>query len=438
MTAVGTETPGTGGEPSTRPPGTHRATARAGRRRRLPIVTGLIALLAAGTLVAVPKVIGRDAGQVCGDDALQAEAVAGLANFAGWLQRNEAAGFVGEVGWPSGVDGARWNVLADKWYDAADRIGMPVMAWAAARWPSSYPMAVYRSQGGSTLDSAGPQAEVVERHGGDEQRPRGVDLAGGSFGTGEGYPGFSSTRGGRYGYDYSYENAASYTFLADRGVRLVRLALSWERLQPVLRRPLDPAEVERVRRALDNAARAGLRVVLDLHGYGAYLAGTADGRRRLVLGSAQLPGSALADFWSRLTPAVAAEPALAALDLLNEPLTLSARGPAGARLWERISQLAVDAVRRTGSGVPVVVSGYGQTGPARWGDLHPRAWIRDRAGRVLYDAHVYFDSDGSGHYAARYDDELRRAAAAAPPPCHQLPDLAGTGPAPLSDTGRQR
>ena len=435
MTAVRAAPPESAGRPTAGSSGTHRTAGPAGRRR-LPVIVGVALLIAASTAVVGPRLAHRDSGLVCGSDALQSEAVAGLANFAGWLQRNSAAGFVGEVGWPSGMDGARWNALADRWYDAADRVGLPVVAWAAARWPSTYPMAVYRSRSGSTLDSAGAQASVVERHGGDDRRPRGVDVAGGSFGSGEEQAGFSSVRAGRYGYDYSYENAASYAFLAQRGVRLVRLALTWERLQPVPGEALDGAEVDRVRRALDNAGRAGLRVVLDLHGYGTYLAGDSAGRHRLVLGSGRLPGDALADFWRRLAPEVAAEPALAGLDLLNEPLTLSDRGEAGARLWERISQQAVDAIRGAGTTVPLVVSGYGQTAPARWGDLHPRAWIRDPAGRIAYDAHVYFDSDGSGHYASGYDDELRRAQAAAPPACQRLPDLAAAGPAPFADLGR--
>jgi hypothetical protein len=433
MTAVRTRVAGADRRTSTRPTPAHRPPPVPARRRwTVPLVAGAsAALLALGVAVA-PRLVNLHPGRVCGDDALQAESVAGLANFAGWLQRSGAQGFIGEVGWPSGVDSGRWNALAETWYDAADRMGLPVTAWAAARWPASYPMAVYRSRGGSTLDSAGPQAAVVERHRGDARTARGVALAGGSFGAGEAHPDFSSTQRGRYGYDYSYENAASYRYLAEHGVRLVRLALSWERLQPVPQRPLDPAELQRLHVALDNAARAGIRVVLDLHGYGSYLAGGPAGRRRLLLGSAELPPTALADFWHRLAPAVAAEPALAAFDLLNEPLTLAQRGAAGARQWERTSQQAVDAIRASGATATVLVSGYGQTAPARWGELHPRAWIQDPVGRVAYDAHVYFDSDGSGHYAAGYGAELQRAQAGSPAPCHQLPDLAAAGPALLS------
>ena len=36
-----------------------------------------------------------------------------------------------------------------------------------------------------------------------------------------------------------------------------------------------------------------------------------------------------------------------------------------------------------------------------------QAWIEDRAGRVLYEAHCYFDADATGKYRRSYADELR-------------------------------
>src|SRR5262245_28649226 len=94
------------------------------------------------------------ASRLCTADPVQAKAVAGLANFARWLRRHDASGFIGEVGWPSTRDGAQWNALAETWYTAADRIGLPVTAWAAGPWPADYPMAVYRPGAGpSTAQS---------------------------------------------------------------------------------------------------------------------------------------------------------------------------------------------------------------------------------------------------------------------------------------------
>jgi hypothetical protein len=363
---------------------------------------------------------------VCTQDALQAKAVGGLANFAGWLSRNRTTGFVGEVGWPSTRDSPQWNALADTWFTAADRIGLPVTAWAAGPWPADYPMAVYRSgdvaADGSANGADGgavpgpvvePQAAVVERHPTTARYLRGVVLAGGSFAAGDTDAGFGSGNPGRYGEDYGYEAGSTYRELAARGIRLVRLTAVWERLQPVPFGPLSATELARVRTALGRAAQAHLAVVLDLHGYGDFAEGGGpDGPvHHLTLGSRALPTSALADFWRRMAPAVADEPAVVAYGILNEPSRLAADGRAGARIWERAAQQSVDAIRATGSRTAVTVSGYLPMGPPAWGQMHPRAWVRDPLHRVAYETHAYFDSDGSGHYYRSYAEELRQVTA---------------------------
>jgi hypothetical protein len=397
------------------PPVVHRP------RRRRPWWALLGALvLAAGAAVVVPQFIHRGQTRICTDDALQARAVDGLATFAGWLERNKVPGYVGEVGWPAQP---QWSALAESWYRAADAIGLPVTAWAAASWPADYPMAIYRRGAGSTaLNTAGPQSEIVRDHPSTAGYLRGVVLAGGSFGAADSDPGYSSARPGRYGYDYSYENAAGYAYLAAQGIRLARLTVSWERLQRTPGGPLDPVELNRLHTALALAGRYGIAVVLDLHSYGTFA-----GARTLRLGSPQLPVARLADVWSRLATATRDEPALTGYDLLNEPINLAARGRDGARLWEQASQGAVDAIRATGSRRTIAVTGYGQTAPAHLGDLHPQAWIDDPEHRTVYETHAYFDDDSSGHYALGYAVERGRLPATGRT-CRVLRDLAPSAP----------
>jgi hypothetical protein len=385
-----------------------------------------IALALLAVLVIVAVLPQPPARMVCTGDALQAKAVGGLANFAGWLRRNRASGFIGEVGWPSNRDSTKWNKLADAWYTAADRIGLPVTAWAAGSWPADYPMAIYRSgPDSSDVNVPGPQAAVVERHPSTGRYLRGVALAAGSFAAADTNAAFGTGNPGHYGQDYGYDVPSTYSGLAARGVRLVRLAISWERLQPVPFGPLSDNELARVRSALRQANQAHLAVVVDLHGYGDFAAGGGpDGPiRRLTLGSPALPTAALADFWRQLAQAVAGAPAVVAFGILNEPTRLAAGGRAGALIWERAAQQSVDAIRRTGSATAVTISGYLPMGPPSWGQMHPYAWIRDPLGRVAYESHAYFDSDGSGRYDASYADELRRVTNSAPGRCQWLAPL---------------
>jgi hypothetical protein len=372
----------------------------------LAIALGLLAVVVIVTGVPQPAV-----RKVCASDVLQAKAVAGLANFAGWLRRNGASGFIGEVGWPSNRDSARWNRLADTWYTAADHIGLPVTAWAGGSWPADYPMAVYRSDArSSAVNIPGPQAVVVERHPSTGRYLRGVALAAGSFAAADTNAGFGAGNPGHYGQDYGYETPSTYRGLATRGVRLVRLAITWERLQPVPFGSLSHDELASVRSALRQASQAHLAVIVDLHGYGDFAAGGGPHGpiRHLVLGSPDLPTTALADFWKRMAQAVADAPAVAAFGILNEPTRLAATGRSGALIWERAAQQSVDAIRRTGSTSAVTISGYLPMGPPAWGQMHPHAWISDPLHRVAYESHAYFDSDGSGHYDASYAEELRR------------------------------
>lgn len=384
-----------------------------GRRARPRwLVLGAAVLLLGAAGVVAPRLLAPDRPTtVCARDALQERALLDLQQYAAWLRTNRVAGFVGEVGWPGGpsvgdVDSARWNALAELWYAAADRMRLPVVAWAAGPWPGSYPLAVYRSVPGSgVLSTAGPQAAVLARHTGPLH---GVSAADGSFGTST--AAFGATDPGAYGSAYSYEGDADDAYLAAQGVGLVRLAFSWERLQPVPSGPLVPTEVARLRDAVAAAQNHGLHVLLDLHGYGTFQAAPG---RTLLLGSEGLPAGALADLWSRLVPAL---PPVYGYDLLNEPSRLAVKGPAAQQLWQSAGQQAVDAIRRAGGTGVVVVGGYARMGPGDWGPAQPAPWIRDPRGRVAYDAHAYFDADGSGRYTASYATELTQAQQTAPPP----------------------
>jgi hypothetical protein len=392
--------------------------------RKVTALAGVLLLLVVA--LAVPLQQLKPERVLCVSDIVQARAVAGLANFSAWLRRNHATGFIGEMGWPGDKDAEQWSRVAEAWYAAADAIGLPVTVWAAGAWPANYPMAVYRPVAqGLRVDVAGPQARIVERHGSTPGYLRGVNLAAGSFAASDSNGGFGSGNPGRYGQDYTYETPSSYAFLAGRGVRLVRLAVNWERLQPRPFGPLDQAELARVRDALGHARQAGLAVIIDLHNYGDYaLGGGSDGPPRMLrLGEFALPTTALADFWRRMSVA-ADDPSVIGLGLLNEPTRVAADGRAGALIWERAAQEAVDAIRATGDRRTILVSGYVPMGPPSWGQMDPVAWIKDPADRVAYESHAYFDHDGSGQYWMTYDDELRSVTWPAPALCQRLTPLA--------------
>ena len=358
------------------------------------------------SLVLVALAAGTAGARI--ETPLVERAANGLASFERWLARRPgepARGFIGEVGWPgnpSAGGDARWNDVARAWYADAGRAGLWVAAWAAGdRWAGDYRLLVYGT-GPSSSRIATPQAAVVEA----QPSPwlRGVNLAGPEFGSPVDEPtsSFSNERSGVDGPDYSYPSPLTLAALAARGVGFVRLPVRWERIQPEPDGPLDGAESSRLVATVEAAGAAGLGVVVDLHNYGAYYLADPGGLRgiRRPIGSPQVPIGDFADLWRRLSALLEDKPAVIGYGLMNEPVGMS-----GPRSWEAASRAAVAAIRSNGDRKRVFVQSYSWGGVAQFSELHPRGpWIADR--NVWYEAHQYFDADGSARYAASYDDEL--------------------------------
>lgn len=355
-------------------------------------------------------------------DPIHARALHDLKRFTDWLQSNDAKGFIGEVGWPDDrhKEADKWNALAEEWFQEADQHQLWVAVWATGEWWQGYPLAIYRKiippktgSGDSPSPTPAPdgvnnpnsQAPVLEAHLGNAKVLRGVSVAGADFGT-PGNGAFSNRHLGTIDRGYHYDGAATFKFLAERGIKLVRIPFRWERLQPDLNEELDVAELKRLKDCVAAAEDSGLTVILDMHNYAEYwLFDGAKGVRRTI-GSMELPDLALADVWRRISRAFADHPRVF-YGLMNEPHDIeSVEGLSGARIWERASQKTLDAIRESGDHKTVLVSGYGWSGARSWPDNHPHAWIIDPANNFRYEAHQYFDRDNSGTYRATYAKEL--------------------------------
>lgn len=365
---------------------------------------GVAGLVAAASLAACAETAD------CTTSALADRSTQELEVFGAWLDEHDVDGVVGEVGWPGADDDPAWQDVGRAWYATAVDAGIGTFAWAGAeQWPADYPLAVYRGADADrpALDEAGPQADVVEQHAEDGSLPRGVALADGSFGALLGGSStYSTAAPGEYGTDYRYPSAESWAYVQDRGIRDVRLAFQWERVQPEPGAPLDEEELARLRTTLRAAESAGVRVWLDLHSYGRYATERDGARVVLVLGSPELPAGALADVWSRLAGALSGQPAVAGYGIMNEPHDLPGDAPA----WEAASVQAVEAVRAVDRVTPVLVGGYAYSRAGRFPELHPEPWVPRDLGPVVYEAHQYFDADGSGTYGRPFAQEEAEAA----------------------------
>lgn len=348
-----------------------------------------------------------------GQTAVERHVVGELHEFTSWLQENRAKGFIGEVGWPGGeaAEDDDWNHVAARWLDEADAAGLWVTAWATGEWwPSDYRLAIYTASSNTTVDTVGPQAAVLEPHLG--RRGRGINVAGAEFAapSNQDTSSFSNENPGEYGVAYHYDSRRTFRFLAQRGVRLVRLPFRWERLQPRLGQPLSMVEVSRLSETVAAAGRAGLKVVLDVHNYGAYYLERDGIGIRCPIGSRRCTTTDFVGLWRRLSRTFDASETVVGYGLMNEPVGIPA-GDAGtaAQRWERISQRVLSTIRARGDETTIMVPGYDYSGVQDWRNTHPDGWIVDPAKRFRYEAHHYFDHDHSGTYRLSYQEETARA-----------------------------
>lgn len=217
----------------------------------------------------------------------------------------------------------------------------------------------------------------------------GVNLAGGEFGS----------VSGSYSTAYIYPNIAELDYYKSKGIKLIRLPFKWERLQPVMNTPLNVTELERVMTLIDAANEREISIVLDCHNYGRRnINGT-----NFIIGSPELPIQAFKDFWIRMATAFKTKN-IWGYDIMNEPHDMLATPS-----WFDIAQETISGIRSIDQSTNIIVSGDGWSSPSVFitpgsiSDVLKK--LIDPSNKIIFQAHVYFDSNNSGTYQGSYDVE---------------------------------
>ncbi|MFN4170008.1 MAG: glycoside hydrolase family 5 protein, partial [Pannonibacter phragmitetus] len=129
---------------------------------------------------------------------------------------------------------------------------------------------------------------------------RGANVAGAEFGD----------TVGKLGTTHFYPTQKTLTYLAGKGMNIVRFPFKWERLQPELYGPLDDRELTPLLASVAMARQMGFTVILDPH-TNARFAGKQ-------IGSPEVPTAAFVDFWRRMSAFHAGDPQVM-FELQNEP-----------------------------------------------------------------------------------------------------------------------
>lgn len=205
----------------------------------------------------------------------------------------------------------------------------------------------------------------------------GINVAGAEFTSGE-LP-------GKHGTHYFFPPEGYFAQWQERGIRMIRFPIKWERLQPSLNGDLDDTYAELIDDMLDQAKEHDMRIILDVHNYARY--------RGDVIGSDEVPVSAYRDLMERIAERWKGHPALYAYDIMNEPY-----GSADA-LWPVAAQAGIDGIRKHDRKRPLYIEGASWSSAARWPRYADELLeLKDPADNIVFSAHVYIDSDASGSY----------------------------------------
>ncbi len=221
----------------------------------------------------------------------------------------------------------------------------------------------------------------------------GVNLAGAEFGT----AGNGAALPGTFGTQYTYPNQDEVNYFRNKGLNLVRLGFRWERLQPAKNSTFNAAELNRLHTFVSQTTAKGVSVILNPHNFARYYPGTADfatmqSGSKGIIGSAEVPNSAFADFWSRLA-AIYRTNSLVIFGLMNEPNAIP------AAQWVSAANVAIAAIRATGATNLILVPGIEWTGAHNWsssGNATAMLGIMDAANHHAFEVHQYLDGDSSG------------------------------------------
>jgi endoglucanase len=211
---------------------------------------------------------------------------------------------------------------------------------------------------------------------------RGVNLSGAEFG--QSVP-------GTYGIDYTYPNQDEVDYFLAKDMNTIRLPFLWERLQASKNTAFNATEQTRLTGFVAAATAKGARVILDPHNFARYY--------NNLIGSAQVPHAAFADFWTRLANLFKNNPRVI-FGLMNEPSNMP------TEQWRDAANAAIAAIRAAGALNLVLVCGNGWSGGWSWDNNYygtPNAvvmlQITDPSNNFAFEIHQYLDADSSGSSA---------------------------------------
>lgn len=224
----------------------------------------------------------------------------------------------------------------------------------------------------------------------EQGEPFGVNLAGAEFF-------HKKMKGvGIFGKDYHYPTIEELDYWKSKGMTLIRLPFKWERIQHQLYGKLNRKEINYVKYLLKEAQKRNMKILLDMHNYGRR---KDNGKSRIIGDSITIDHFAYA--WKLIAKELKGNKGLYGYGLMNEPHNMLDSVP-----WFTIAQKTINEIRRVDSKTAIVVGGNFWSSAMQWQKVSDNLKdLIDPSHNLIFEAHCYFDKDGSGVYRYSYDEE---------------------------------
>lgn len=195
--------------------------------------------------------------------------------------------------------------------------------------------------------------------------------------------------------DYVYPTHSEIDYFSSIGMNVIRVPVSWSRMQPSQYGALDPQQMQSLDDVVNYAASKGVKVDIDNHnyGWGNVNAGQNGDASQIIGAPGGVPSSALADFWSKMATHYLNSPNVI-YGIMNEPVMQT------AAQWAPVDQDSINAIRATGATQEIFVPGVNYTTAETWntgsGNGAIVGKVTDPGHNMAFEIHMYLDSDNSG------------------------------------------
>ncbi len=227
---------------------------------------------------------------------------------------------------------------------------------------------------------------------------------------------------GTFGHDYMYPRFEDLYYFKAKGVRLLRIPFRAARVQHEIGGELDydaeKSDIKALADVVREAERLGMWVLLDMHDYcersidGVLYEYGVAGRR--VWNSSTnswdtweatdapvVTTEHFADLWKKIATEFKDYTNIWGYDLTNEPKGID------IDILFNNYQAAINAIREVDTKASVVIEGKNYASSSAWESVSDKLKdLADPQGKIVYEAHAYFDRSSSGTYPGTYDQEI--------------------------------